>query len=136
MTLVLVQNLEPNEIRVNGQIYRQQYRRCSKAGCQCQVEGSKGHGPYWYSYGPAGIRYIGRELPAAVTRVRTHRVQEEKALLKIMAREERKARKISDALDRQSDRISTVREILEGSVPDPRIARAMGLTRFILREAK
>ena len=48
--------------------YRQQYRRCGKAGCSRCTSGQPGHGPYWYAFWREGgrlrSRYLGKEAPA------------------------------------------------------------------------
>lgn len=56
----------PEQYKVNGVLYRLQYRKCGKAGCTCQT--GEGHGPYWYSYdGQSAAKYVGKQLPAFVT---------------------------------------------------------------------
>jgi predicted ATPase/DNA-binding SARP family transcriptional activator len=50
--------------------YRQQYRRCGRAGCSRCAGGGAGHGPYWYAYwweaGRSRSRYLGKQTPTAV----------------------------------------------------------------------
>jgi hypothetical protein len=54
------------QIKVDGVLYRQQYRKCGKPDCKC-TEGEL-HGPYWYSYdGNSAAKYVGKQLPAHVT---------------------------------------------------------------------
>ncbi len=47
--------------------YRQQYRRCGKAGCGRCAAGGPGHGPYWYAQwradGRSHTRYLGKAAP-------------------------------------------------------------------------
>jgi hypothetical protein len=51
-----------NDFKLNGVIYRLQYRKCGKPGCKCAM-GSV-HGPYWYSYdGARPAKYVGSSLP-------------------------------------------------------------------------
>ena len=55
----------PTGVRVT---YRQQYRRCGKAGCAHCAPGHPGHGPYWYAFwrdgGQPRSRYLGKQAPA------------------------------------------------------------------------
>ena len=54
-----------SDIKVNGVTYRQQFRKCGKAGCKCNT--GEGHGPYWYSYdGSSAAKYVGIKLPEHV----------------------------------------------------------------------
>jgi DNA-binding SARP family transcriptional activator len=47
--------------------YRQEYRRCGKAGCTRCAGGGGGHGPYWYATWRDGgrrcSRYLGKAVP-------------------------------------------------------------------------
>jgi predicted ATPase/DNA-binding SARP family transcriptional activator len=62
----------PDEPPSGAQItYRQQYRRCGKAGCGRCAGGGPGHGPYWYAQwrnaGRNYTRYLGKAAPAETT---------------------------------------------------------------------
>lgn len=73
-----------DQIRVNGVLYRQQFRKCGKASCKCAETG--GHGPYWYAYDGTGTgKYIGSKLPEQVLAFA--------ALLKLHAKEIKKIRR-------------------------------------------
>ena len=54
-----------------GVIYRQQYVRCGKLGCQRCPPHGPGHGPYWYGFywdyrQRTRSFYVGTQLPAGV----------------------------------------------------------------------
>jgi len=57
--------------RPTGVIYRQQYVRCGKPGCQRCPPHGPGHGPYWYGFywdyrQRTRSFYVGKHLPAGV----------------------------------------------------------------------
>ena len=58
-------NEPPSGVHIS---YRQQYRRCGKAGCGRCMGGGPGHGPYWYAQwradGRSHTRYLGKAPPA------------------------------------------------------------------------
>jgi hypothetical protein len=69
-------------IKVNGETYQQQYRKC----CRSCIHGAsgEGHGPYWYKSSPGTpLKYVGKELPATVTNHLTM-LEEQKSDLKIL----------------------------------------------------
>lgn len=56
-----------DQYKVNGILYRQQFRKCGNKSCKCETEGEL-HGPYWYSYdGQSAAKYVGKQLPEQVT---------------------------------------------------------------------
>jgi uncharacterized protein DUF6788 len=57
--------------RPDGVIYRQQYVRCGKPGCQRCPPTGPGHGPYWYAFywdyrQRTTSFYVGKHLPPGV----------------------------------------------------------------------
>lgn len=53
---------------LQGISYYSQYRTCSQPTCSCRDDETKRHGPYWYSRQDGQVTYIGRNLPAHITR--------------------------------------------------------------------
>ena len=60
--------------RADGVMYRQQYVRCGRPGCQHCPPHGPGHGPYWYGFywdyrQRTRSFYVGKALPAGATLV-------------------------------------------------------------------
>jgi hypothetical protein len=54
-----------SDVKVNGAVYRPQFRKCGNPRCKC-VKG-QGHGPYWYKFDGNGPgKYVGKELPDSI----------------------------------------------------------------------
>ncbi len=66
--------IELDRFVLEGVTYYQQGRKCGREGCRC-ADGEL-HGPYWYSreLSSGHVKYLGRELPKAITHARATRV--------------------------------------------------------------
>jgi len=118
-----------NEFKVDGVLYRQQYRKCGKPGCKCQ--NGEPHGPYWYSYdGQSAAKYVGQQLPAHVT--------DRAKLLKSAMPQIRKLKaditKQRDEFNRKyslaQQQLRTLGNLEAGERVDPTLLIQMGLSQF------
>ena len=82
----------------DDRIYYQQYRKCGRAGCMCKSGDL--HGPYWYSKfeGGVGTKYVGKELPAHVSKARQ--------------RYKKRARQIEAAASKHRTRLTTLERLM------------------------
>ena len=86
-----------DRFELEGVTYYQQRRKCGKVNCATCRQG-QGHGPYWYrrSQESSKVKYLGRDLPAAVTEARQYHAH----LLGAMVAERRQLLDRADALSR------------------------------------
>ena len=117
------------QYKVNGVLYRQQYRKCGKAGCKCAT--GEGHGPYWYSYdGSSAAKYVGSQLPEHVAK--------HAKLLKSSAAQ---IRKLKEEIKKRRDHhrqqynmaeqdLRTIDHLETGERVDPTILIKLGLDQF------
>ena len=118
-----------DQYRVNGILYRQQFRKCGKPTCKCQ-EGEL-HGPYWYAYeNGSPAKYVGQQLPE-------HVANHEK-MLKSAATQIRKLEtdltKKKDDLFRQykltEEQLRALQQLRAGERVDPTRLIQLGLSQF------
>lgn len=117
------------EFRVDGVLYRQQYRKCGKPGCKCAA--GEPHGPYWYSYdGQSAAKYVGQLLPTHVT----DRAQLLKANAATIKKLKQELTKKSDEHLREYNlagrQLRTVEALETGEHCDSAILQSLGLSKF------
>lgn len=118
-----------SDVKVNGVTYRQQFRKCGKAGCKCNT--GEGHGPYWYSYdGNSAAGYVGINLPEHVT---NHIALLKASRDKLKAIKEKISKRRQDmylAYSKADRELSTVRALEAGERVDSAVLKDIGLAQF------
>lgn len=84
----------------DGDLYYQQVRVCNTAGCKCHND--QPHGPYWWKRRDGMVTYVGRQLPATITKARERRER----LRPAMASRERELRKQAAQLLHQAEALA------------------------------
>jgi len=117
------------DYKVNGVTYRQQYRKCGKAGCKCND--GPGHGPYWYLYdGNSAAKYVGANLPEHVTK-HVALLKTSGAKLKAIKAKITKQRDEAYEEYRRHDReLAAVRNLETGEYAASEILKSLGLGQF------
>ena len=118
-----------NDIKVNGVVYRQQFRKCGKPGCKCNT--GEGHGPYWYAYdGNSVVRYVGILLPKEI-KARAALIKSSGSMLKAIKTKISKRR--DDAYREYSlanQELRTVQMLEAGEHADSKMLTKLGLGQF------
>lgn len=118
-----------DDIRVNGVTYRQQYRKCGKAGCKCNF--NEGHGPYWYSYdGNSAAGYVGINLPEHVMKHKELLKASKPKIKKIRAEIEKRRDNLYQQYRRAEKQLSTIRALEAGERVESGVLIDIGLAQF------
>jgi hypothetical protein len=118
-----------SDMKVNGVTYRQQYRKCGKAGCKCNF--SEGHGPYWYSYdGSSAAKYVGIKLPEHVLKHMQRLKASRDKLKAIKAKVKKRRDDHYYAYRKAGDELRTLEALEAGERVNPAVLIMLGLAQF------
>ncbi len=117
------------QIKVNGVLYRLQYRKCGKASCKCNT--GEGHGPYWYSYDDhSPAKYVGSKLPEHVLKHMELLKSSKPKLKAIKAKITKRRDEMYEAYHQADRELRAVQNLEAGEYAAPAILKSLGLSQF------
>lgn len=123
-----------SDIKVNGIVYRQQFRKCGDKKCKCAT--GQGHGPYWYRFdGSSRGQYVGRTLPASIQSYESLLKKHKQKIGEIRSKIEKRRDDAYSIYVKAQDELRILRAVEEREHVDARALEKLGLGQLVLKGA-